>query len=129
MLLDQSGNLCITGIFNGIVDFDPGPLVFNLDGNGANECYILKLDTDGNFIWAKEIDGFYAQGDDIAKDASGNLYVCGVYSQTVDLDPGAGVYNVTSSGSADAFVIKLDATGNFIWGRSFGGPVRKPANR
>ena len=123
MLIDQAGNLCITGVFNGIVDFDPGPLVFNLDGNGNNECYILKLDADGNFIWAKEIDGYYAQGDDIAKDASGNLYVCGVYAQTVDLDPGAGVYNVTSSsGSADAFVIKLDATGNFIWGRSFGGP-------
>ena len=122
MLIDQAGNLCITGVFNGIVDFDPGPLVFNLDGNGANECYILKLDADGNFIWAKEIDGFYAQGDDIAKDASDNLYVCGVYSQTVDLDPGAGVYSVTSSGSADAFVIKLDATGNFIGGRSFGGP-------
>lgn len=122
LLLDQSGNICITGNFTGLADFDSGPSVFNLNSNGSAECFILCLSAAGDFIWAKEIDGNYSVGSTITKDAAGNLYVCGVYDQTTDLDPGAGVFNVTSSGSADAFVIKLDAAGNFIWGKSFGGP-------
>jgi hypothetical protein len=123
VLIDQSNNVCITGNFIGVVDFDPGPDVANLDANGVfPECFILRLDANGNFIWAKEIDGYYGQGNTITKDVAGNLYVCGEFNQTVDLDPGPGLYNVTSAGAADGFVIKLDPTGNFIWGRSFGGP-------
>jgi len=123
VLIDQSNNVCITGNFIGVVDFDPGPGVANLDANGVfPECFILRLDANGNFIWAKEIDGYYGQGNTITKDAAGNLYVCGTYDQTVDLDPGPGVYSVTTAGSADGFVIKLDPAGDFIWGRSFGGP-------
>lgn len=123
LILDQSNTICITGNFIGLVDFDPGPAIANLDGNGSAECFILKLTADGDFVWAKEIDGNYSVGSTLSKDATGNLYVCGVYNQTADLDPGVGVYNVTSAdGGADAFVIKLDASGNFIWGRSFGGP-------
>lgn len=121
VLLDQSGNICITGIFVGIVDFDPGPSIVNLDGNGVfGECFILKLDTDGNFLWAKEIDGYFAEGSSITTDATGNLIVCGTFGQTVDLDPSLGVFNITSTGSEDAFIVKLDALGNFIWGRAFG---------
>lgn len=124
LMLDQSDNICITGNFIGLVDFDPGPAIINLDGNGTfAECFILKLTANGDFVWAKEIDGNYSVGSTLSKDVSGNLYVCGVYNQTADLDPGAGIYNVTSTdGGSDAFAIKLNASGNFIWGRSFGGP-------
>lgn len=124
LILDQTDNICITGNFIGVVDFDPGPAIANLDGNGTlGECFILKLTAGGDFIWAKEIDGNYSVGSTISKDATGSLYVCGVYNLTADLDPGVGVYNVTSADAGtDAFVIKLDASGGFVWGRSFGGP-------
>ncbi|HRD56669.1 MAG TPA: T9SS type A sorting domain-containing protein [Ferruginibacter sp.] len=122
LLIDDAGNICITGIFVGIADFDPGPAVFNLNGNGVfGESFIAKLNADGNFIWAKEIDGYFAEGFGISKDATGNLYVCGTFDQAVDLDPGVAVFNVTTSGAADAFLVKLDVNGNFIWGKSFGG--------
>ena len=35
------------------------------------------------------------------------------YSRTTDADPGPGVYNLTSGGSSDAFVWKLDGEGQF----------------
>jgi len=99
LLIDDAGNICITGIFVGIADFDPGPAVFNLNGNGVfGESFIAKLNADGNFIWAKEIDGYFAEGFGISKDATGNLYVCGTFDQAVDLDPGVAVFNVTTCG-------------------------------
>jgi hypothetical protein len=123
VVINQNGSICLTGNFAGLVDFDPGPSVFNLNGDGVfAECFILCLSAAGDFIWAREIDGNYSVGSNVTKDAVGNLYVCGVYDLTADLDPGAGVFSVTTSNGTDAFVIKLDAGGNFIWGKSFGGP-------
>jgi hypothetical protein len=40
---------------------------------------------------------------------------------TVDFDPGAGTYNLTSVGDADAYVLKLNSGGNFVWAETFGG--------
>src|SRR5690606_28763621 len=40
---------------------------------------------------------------------------------TVDFDPGIGVFNLTSNGSSDVFIQKLDVSGNFLWAKSFGG--------
>ncbi len=56
----------------------------------------------------------------IAVDAIGNVYVTGYFQATADFDPGATVYNLTSAGSWDAFVVKLDAAGNFQWAKQFG---------
>src|SRR5688572_16739736 len=50
-----------------------------------------------DFIWAKGLGG---TGSDysisIAIDASGNTYTTGVFSGTVDFDPGAGVFHLTA---------------------------------
>lgn len=119
--LDPSGNICVTGVFIGLVDFDPGPGVFNLNGGGNNDCFVLKLDANGNFLQALQIANSYSEGDAITVDAAGNLYFCGNYNLTVDLDPGPGAFNVTATSGADAFVVKLDNTGAFVWGKSFGG--------
>ncbi len=55
-------------------------------------------------------------------DASGNVYTTGFFHGTVDFDPGAGVFNLSAAGSgANAFVLKLDAGGNFVWAIHFGG--------
>jgi hypothetical protein len=121
MTLDLAGNICMTGVFIGTVDFDPGPGVYTLNGGGNNDCFIVRLDADGNFIQAMHVSGNYSEGDDISVDVAGNIYVCGNYNATADLDPGAGTSTVTASSGADAFVIKLNAAGSFAWGKSFGG--------
>ena len=120
-VLDVSGNICMTGVFIGSVDFDPGSGMFNMNGGGNNDCFILKLSSNGDFLQALQIADSYSEGDAIAVDAANNLYVCGNYNLTTDLDPGVGVFNVTASSGADAFVIKLNSAGGFIWGKSFGG--------
>ncbi|MBL0073076.1 MAG: hypothetical protein IPP34_15270 [Bacteroidetes bacterium] len=52
---------------------------------------------------------------------SGSIYVAGTFYQSADFDPGSGTYNLTSAGSKDMFVSKLDNSGNFIWAKQFAG--------
>src|SRR5674476_1418906 len=74
-----------------------------------------------SLVWAKNMGG---ASDDyvnsIAVDASGNVYTTGYFLGTVDFDPGAGTYNLTSAGGYDIFIIKLDASGNFVWAKNMG---------
>jgi hypothetical protein len=120
--VDGSGNLIITGSFPGTIDFDPGPGIFNLTAVGNVDIFICKLDGAGNFIWAKKAGGSFG---DIAKsvkaDALGNSYIAGYFGGFADFDPGAGQFNMGPVGSDDIFILKLDATGNFVWAKQMGG--------
>lgn len=121
--VDTDGNIYSTGYFDGTVDFDPGPGTANLSSSNSG-AYILKLDTDGNFIWAKSTSGLeYEYGRAIAVDNTQNVYVTGEFSGTVDFDPGPGVTTLTDTNpNGDVFILKLDAAGDFEWAKSHGGP-------
>ncbi|HCQ16578.1 MAG TPA: hypothetical protein DIU20_09965, partial [Cryomorphaceae bacterium] len=120
---DASGNVYTTGFFRGTCDFDPGTGTFNLISAGVMDVFISKLDTAGNFVWAKQLGGTHHDiGTSITTDASGNVYTTGSFeADTVDFDPGAGTYNLISAGLIDVFISKLDATGNFVWAKKLGG--------
>ena len=120
--VDASGNVYTTGFFNGTVDFDPSSSIFNLTAEGGSDIFISKLDASGNFVWAKNIGGEEDDaGNSITVDASGNIYLTGYFEETVDFDPNAGTFNLTSISSNDIFVVKLDASGNLIWAKHMGG--------
>jgi type IX secretion system substrate protein/beta-propeller repeat-containing protein len=121
--IDAKGNIYITGRYKSTVDFDPGPGITNLTSNGDHDIFVQKLDASGNFLWAKSIGG---TGSDysysITVDIVGNAYTTGFFKSTIDFDPGLGVSNLTSNGAQDIFIQKLDASGNFVWAKSMGGP-------
>ncbi len=113
--LDGSGNVYTTGYFSGTVDFDPGAGVANLISADSSDIFISKLDASGNFVWAKAMGATSNdRGYSIALDGSGNVYTTGAFSGTVDFDPGAGVANLNSAGSADIFVAKYFQTATGI---------------
>jgi hypothetical protein len=117
----SGSSVYICGNFRDTADFNPGIAVNNLVSYGGSDIFVLKLDTASNFIWAKQIGG---TGNDVAEkltlDHAGNILICGEFQNTVDFDPGAGVQNMISNGSADAYVLKLDANGNYTWAGHYG---------
>ena len=129
--VDAGGNIYTTGEFRGVADFDPGPGTYNLTAYSACcfNIFVSKLDASGNFLWAKQMGGTDGGGAlAIAVDAAGNVYTTGAFNGTADFDPGPGNYNLTSAGSSDIFISKLDAAGNFIWAVQMGGPSDFAAN-
>ena len=123
--LFSTGNVYITGWFQGTnIDFDPGAAVFPLtSSNGSYDIFVSKLDSNGNFVWAKAMGGISEDiGQAVSVDTLGNVYTTGWFNDTADFDPGAGTALLTSTGSADIFVSKLDNGGNYVWARAMGGP-------
>jgi hypothetical protein len=121
--LDTFGNLYTIGHFGYTYDFDPGESIANLTSSWGNiDIFIQKLDTDGNFIWAKSLVGNATEfGYGIVTDALGNIYTAGLFTSIIDLDPGPDISSFTSAGGNDAYVQKLDSEGNYIWGKTYGG--------
>jgi len=120
---DASGNVYVAGYFEGTTDLDPGSDVLDATSAGGTDIFVEKLDGSGDLLWARSMGGVSIdQGLSVAVDNTGNVYTTGYFEGTADLDPGSGVFELISSGGADVFVQKLDASGNFLWARSMGGP-------
>ncbi len=122
--VDVAGNVYLTGWFYNIVDFNPGKDTFNLESKGNNDVYIVKLDANGDFIWAKSIGGPYNDiGSSIALDRLGNVYTIGYFNGVtpVDFDPDEGGRFLPFLGSVDVFISVLDPSGKYKWAVAFGG--------
>ncbi|MFL3664650.1 MAG: SBBP repeat-containing protein [Flavobacteriales bacterium] len=118
---DDDSNVYLCGSFDGIVDFDPGINTYNLTATiSGNDIYLLKLNTQGDFIWAKNFgsDGSENESLDMEIDLNGDVYITGFFNDTLDFDPGPGVfelYSKPSTSSDNIFITKLDSSGNFSW--------------
>jgi hypothetical protein len=65
------------------------------------------------YIWGRAISGKgYINLSYSAVDAPGNVYLAGVFGDSIDLDPGPDSFKLTTVGDYDAFVSKLDSAGN-----------------
>jgi len=119
--LDEDGNLVWQKTFggednDGAVSIqqtsDGGYIVAgwtNSFGAGYFDVYIVKLDEDGNLVWQKTFGG---SGVDVA------------YSIQQTSDGGyivAGWTDSFGAGGKDVYILKLDADGNLIWQKTFGG--------
>lgn len=71
---------------------------------------------DAGFNWVKHLTGSGSPTiEEIATDASGNIYVLGYFTGEVDFDPSASQKLITASGGEDIFFAKYNASGDLIW--------------
>jgi uncharacterized repeat protein (TIGR01451 family) len=103
---DKWGLLYLTGFFTGTADFDEGIGIDTLSTTGSG-AYILKLNKNGNYVWASSVgEGAAASG--IQVDHAGQIYHFGRIEGLNDLDPGSGVFSVIPSpGDENIFLEKL----------------------
>ena len=101
---DSGENVYVIGQYSGTIDFGSGT---SLNSAGSFDAFIAKYDTSGTVQWAKSIGGTsYDDGNSVATDSSGNVYVTGRYYGTVTI----GSTTLTSAGDADAFVAKYSTS-------------------
>lgn len=121
---DASDNIFMAGTFQGTVDFDPGAGTQNVStvgGAGTNwDAFVSKYDKDGNVIWALGLGNSSGTTEeriwDLAVDGSGNVYVTGAFTGSVDFNPRGAAKVVNSIGvDANLFAAKYDGSGNNLW--------------
>ncbi len=119
---DNSGNVCLTGYFNGTNDFDPSASVNSLISVSATQdVFLAKYSTVGNLIFAFNIGSSGVDwGKGISIDQSNNILVTGFFSGIADFDPSASTSNLTPIGNRDIFVAKYSSGGNYVWAFKIG---------
>ncbi len=129
--LDRQKNLLVCGTYSSSnMDLNPGTGIFNISSNGLDDGFLAKYNGAGVLQWglslgSTENDGIF----DVATDTFNNIYITGYYEGTVDFDPSATVYNLTSAAASganpgfggDIFVAKYTSTGALIWAFGIGG--------
>ena len=127
--VDSSGNVYLIGDFRGTADFFSGSGAVYLTSRGSSDVFIQKFNTSGIFVWVKQMGGVGTDvGQAITTDSFGNIYSTGYFEGTANFDPGVGTANLTSNGSSDVFVHKLNPLGDFIWAKSMGGTGTEGSN-
>lgn len=125
--LDAAGDVYVTGLFGDKVIFDTDLGGTQLSSNASNDIFVMKMNGGkGNLIWAVNMGGDVTggvndEGRGIAVDGSQNVYTTGHFAGKADFDPGSTVYTLTSGGSTDIYVSKLDPLGKFVWAKAFAG--------
>jgi len=111
---DASGNLYIAGKFTGTATFSSAILI----SQGSEDIFISKFTPDGSLVWAKS---YGSTGADEALSVnvapSGSIYLSGVYGGAMTF----GSSSITGKGGRDIFLAKLDADGDPVWAKGYGG--------
>lgn len=130
MAIDSNGDVWVTGTFTGTADFGRGPFT----SRGIRDGIILELNgASGAVRNAFQFGGGTTSGTTKSGDNYGfgigifnegtpeapvdRVYVTGHFSDTMRFGTGP---ELTSAGSTDVFVAKLDSAGNHIWSERFG---------
>jgi WD40 repeat protein len=120
--VDSAGSVYSTGVFEGSIEFNARPGASPLHSAGATDIFVLKLDRDGNFVWARSMGGpSHDRGSSLTVDEAGFVYLTGHFSDSANFDPGVADTKLTSAGDVDSFVARISPEGQLDWVRQLGG--------
>ena len=116
------GSVYLLSYFSATLDADPGTAQLPITSAGALDILVQRFDADGGLLWANSIGSAGTDlGLSMALDADENIWFTGSFENTLDLDPGAAAFPLTSAGAWDIFVSKWSAGGTFMWAGRMGG--------
>jgi len=114
IVLDTNGNIYITGGYRATITFGN----ITLTSQSYHDVFIAKLSNAGVWLWAKSAGGILEDyGLSIVLDTNGNSYIIGYFQSTATF----GNTTLTSQGSYDIFVAKLNNNGVWQWAKKAGG--------
>ncbi len=105
----------ITGVLDVTASGGEGNSSRNTNRHAGGDYWVLKLDLSGNIEWSKYYGGNFTDTPEnvIQTDDNGFIIVGGSDSNDTDISSNIGTY--------DFWVVRISATGNLVWEKSFGG--------
>ncbi len=116
--IDDNYNVYTAGLFQGLIDINPGPGIGYLYSVGTNEIFISKLNVNGDYVWGRKIT---STGRDAVFELKWNdsaLYMSGYYNGTITLGV-LGFTKISSGGLGECFLIKMKYTGVPEWIKTY----------
>jgi hypothetical protein len=114
VVVDGQGAIYAAGIFHGVVSV--GSTLTAVDG--SRDIFVVKLDGDGNVLWARGFGGSLNEtSPHLALTPDGGVVLVGGFRGEIQL--GANI-TLSSEGSADGFIAKLDEAGSVAWAERLG---------
>lgn len=119
LAIDGSGNVFMGGyFFSETIQFDLLSITNPSFGQPRPNVFMVKYDANGDTTWARTVTPGSFQNNfifSVNADSAGNSFFGGTFTSTITLDD----TTLTASGSGNKlFVLKLDASGNLVWGRT-----------
>ncbi len=121
VIVDDAGNVYVTGSFTDTADFYNGTGTKKLTGAGGLDIFLAKYDKDGDCLWVKSMGGNAAdRGTKIRLDSKGDILLTGYFSNTAyfngqSLGDTLMSHNSIVASPIDIFLAKYDSDGNFKW--------------
>ena len=120
--VDNSGEIYVSGYFLNNINLNLSSGNTTLTPFGGTDLFIVKLNSLGDMLWAKQIGGNNSETTIASTvDNDGNLYCAGVFKDLVDFNPDSPTFNLQSEGNYDIFLTKFSPSGNFNWAVKMGG--------
>jgi hypothetical protein len=111
--MDAQGRTYVCGFFYNTANFGP----ITLSSYGSYDIFVGRI-TNGNWDWVEKAGGTSSdQCQDIDVDDGGNITITGYFYSTATF----GSTSLSSTGSNDIFVSRLDTDGNWLWSTKAGG--------
>lgn len=114
MATDIYGNIFISG-YTYSVNLPVSTTAFQKTINGSADVFVAKFNAIGSMVWATYFGGTKSDvGNGIAIDVKGNILITGQTSSS-NMPIGTGAYQSKLLGVDNAFLLKLNNNGNFLW--------------
>jgi hypothetical protein len=116
MHIDLAGNIYLYDRFEGTMDMDPGSGVMEATSIGSSDQYLLKISSDGDFLWFLQDstdypNSYYISG--LVAGTQNDVYVAFDFYNQMGLIQNGIEHSFTSNGDFDAVLIQLKAD-NFL---------------
>jgi len=118
--VDLYGNIYMAGCFEGpTIAFD-SIILTNTNSSGSDDIFIVKYNSSGKLLWAKNPCGSGADyAISISADSTGKIYLAGFFRSSTLTFGSTILTNADTTGwTANIFLVKYDTSGNVLWAKS-----------
>jgi len=125
MVIDENGDILITGGFSNTVNFNPLGDAEPLVSEGGIDAFLAKYNSEGQLIWAQRYGTPSSEiGTSVALNSDGEIYLGLRYGADIDVDLSENENILLNQGGTDAALLALGVNGDF----NFAYEISTPGN-